>query len=94
MVAGNPVSVQSPARKRLEKRVRTPGRRAASPGVWANVALFSFTIRYVGNGASSRSRTGRISSHIRAAMAFEGSPAKASAALTVTDATSSRMNNQ
>jgi hypothetical protein len=37
-VAGNPVSVQSPARNRFAMGVRTPSRRGCSSGVAANVA--------------------------------------------------------
>jgi hypothetical protein len=38
MVAGSPVSVQSPARNRPRIGVRVPGRRASASGSEANVA--------------------------------------------------------
>ena len=44
MVAGRPVSVQSPASTRFANAVRAPGRRAASAGVAAKVARRSRTI--------------------------------------------------
>ena len=53
MVAGSPVSVQSPASKRLAHRVEGEGRRAFCAGVAAKVARFSLTIRQ-GGGTSGR----------------------------------------
>src|SRR5450755_1429042 len=44
MVAGNPVSVQSPARNRFLRAVEAPGRRAFCSGVASNVARRSRTI--------------------------------------------------
>ena len=44
MVAGNPVSVQSPARNRFFQAVTGPGRRAFCSGVASNVARRSRTI--------------------------------------------------
>jgi len=44
MVAGSPVAVQSPARKRLEKPVSAAGRCFSCSGVAAKVARFSLTI--------------------------------------------------
>ena len=59
IVAGRPVAVQSPARKRLRQRVSAPGRRCCCAGVAAKVARFSFTICQGGSSqpaARSRAR--------------------------------------
>src|SRR5688572_26103650 len=54
MVAGQPVSVQSPASTRLRQRVRALGRRSNWAGVAAKVARFSFTTRCGGRRSGSR----------------------------------------
>ncbi len=51
MVAGNPVSVQSPARNRFFQAVTAPGRRAFCSGVASNVARRSRTICQGGSSA-------------------------------------------
>ena len=51
MVAGSPVCVQSPARKKLRHSVFAPGRFASCRGLAANVARFSFTICQGGKSA-------------------------------------------
>ena len=51
MVAGNPVSVQSPARTRLSHAVAAPGACAFCSGVAAKVARRSRTICHGGSGA-------------------------------------------
>ncbi len=51
IVAGRPVSVQSPARNRLRHCVRAGGRLASCSGVAAKVARFSRTICQRGSGA-------------------------------------------
>src|SRR5580700_6159397 len=56
MVAGRPVSVQSPARMRLRQAVRAPGRLRACSGVAAKVARRSFRICQ-GGGSGDRSCT-------------------------------------
>src|SRR6266404_5674372 len=48
IVAGNPVSTQSPARNKFVQRVRAGGRMEFSVGVEAKVARFSFTMRQGG----------------------------------------------
>ena len=50
MVAGSPVSVQSPARNKFRNAVRVGGRRRSSAGVWAKVARFSLMTRLAGTG--------------------------------------------
>ena len=57
MVAGNPVSVQSPARNRFLKAVLAPGRSAFCSGVASNVARRSRTIC---QGGSSRRDPGSL----------------------------------
>ena len=53
MVAGKPVSVQSPARTRLRHAVAAPGRLASCAGVAAKVARRSRTICHGGSSAGS-----------------------------------------
>src|SRR4029077_10406268 len=50
IVAGSPVSIQSPARNRLVQDVRAEGRIKSCAGVAAKVARFSLTIRQGGTG--------------------------------------------
>src|SRR5215475_3465984 len=45
IVAGNPVAVQSPARKKLSNRVRLEGRSLAVPTVCEIVASYSLTTK-------------------------------------------------
>ena len=54
MVAGSPVAVQSPARKRFVHFVLACGRFASWSGVARNVARFSFTICHGGKSGKDR----------------------------------------
>ena len=56
MVAGNPVSVQSPARNRFFRAVEAPGRRAFCSGVASKVARRSRTICQGGSSPLPRPR--------------------------------------
>jgi len=92
IVAGRPVSVQSPARTRFRQGVRAGGRRRVCSGVWANVARFSLTTRKGGISVPPRLNTCEISAQMRSAIS-SGGPSTASAALTVTETTSCRQNS-
>src|SRR5207302_1489607 len=89
MVAGSPVSVQSPASKRLAHRVEGEGRRAFCAGVAAKVARFSLTIRQ-GGGTSGRRWAAATSCQSKCARVSESISSSRSAALTVTDSRSGK----
>ena len=84
IVAGSPVSVQSPARKRLLQAVALPGRLAFWAGVAAKVARRSRTICH-GGMALGVPATIATSSQIFLASVSRGISSNRSAALMVTD---------
>ena len=93
MVAGKPVSVQSPARTRLRHLVRAGARRRSASGVWAKVARRSLTIRIGGRSSGSRSSATAVSAQNRSAISSLGRSASSAAALTVRLTTSPRRNS-
>src|SRR4029077_4286904 len=89
IVAGSPVSVQSPARNRFAQRVRHGGRRASCAGVAAKVARFSLTMRPGGIGPE-RLWTAATSRQSNAVSSGVSISSRRSAALTVTDSRSAK----
>ena len=86
MVAGNPVSVQSPARNRFLNDVTGPGRSAFCSGVASNVARRSRTICQGGNGKSPcRPAALQTSRQIASASSSRGMSTRRSPLLMVTD---------
>src|SRR5262249_25467136 len=83
MVAGNPVSVQAPARNRLRHAVFAAGRLAFSAGVAAKVARRSRTICH-GGMALGRRATAATSCQMFLASSSRGVSSRRSAALMVT----------
>src|SRR5271156_4427522 len=82
MVAGRPVSVQSPARTRLLHLVATPGRFASCAGVAANVARRSRTICQ-GGSAGGKPVARATSPQIALASSSRGESTSSSPALMV-----------
>ena len=93
MVAGSPVSVQSPASSRLPPSAVAFGRSGRLPGLCRKVARRSLTIRaggrFAGGAAPSRRSAAATSCQIAAMSSSSGRSSSASAALTVTEASAS-----